>query len=73
MLPTLAQPWNAAGSRQERCFLGGRGGKHPLPQQSMGSLFPFYQAWVLLSDPSPFTSSSLPGSCDRCLGEGKGL
>lgn len=25
VLPTLAQPWNAVGSRQERCFLGEEG------------------------------------------------
>lgn len=70
LLPTLDQPWNAAGSRLDRRFLGGRAGRHPLPQQSIGSLFPPYQPWVLPTDPSPFTSSPLLGSCDRCLGEG---
>lgn len=51
VIPTLAQPWNAAGSKCDSCTLGKGGG--PLSPQSMGSLFPLYQAWVFHSDPSP--------------------
>lgn len=41
VLPTLAQPWNAADSRLGRLFLWGEWWA-PLPQQSMTSLFPLY-------------------------------
>lgn len=50
-MPTLAQPWNAAGSKCDSRTLG-EGGV-PLSPQSMGSLFPLYQAWVFYTDPSP--------------------
>lgn len=36
VLPTLAQPWNAVGSRQERCFLGKEGWQAPPPSAKHG-------------------------------------
>lgn len=48
VLPTLAQPWDAADSRPERCFLGGGGGVAGTPSLS--------KAWALCF---PFTR---PGS-----------
>ena len=36
VLPTLVQPWDAADSRPERCFLGGEGWQAPPPSAKHG-------------------------------------